>query len=897
LLALFWPELDTQRGRAALRKTLYVLRQELGSEALVSRGDEEVGIDREQFSCDIWAFEAALDEGRMEAALKLYGGDLLEGFHPGDVSPDFGHWLEAEQVRLSQVAAGAAWNLSEASEASGDLASAARWGRRAVSILRPNERMLRRLLTLFDRIGDRSGALDLYARFSAWLESEYGTEPAPETVALMEEIRAREESSIEFVTPDADHPEKRVEELPPLVADAPPTGRPRRWRAPLILVGFFVAIALVPATIAIFGDPAPTLAANQLAIAPFATFDADLEVWSEGVVDYLSRSLDRSGDIRTLSPSTAVRAWSGRVDVASAIDLGRSTGSGLVVIGTLMGVGGDSVRVSATVVDVIEQDALGDIEIRGTADRMDQLVDSLTVEVLRELLPTNQVAASTHTSIGSRSMPALKAFLQGEQATRRTAWDTARTLYAEAIGHDSMFALAHLRYGTSELFIKLEQPDGWEDIYRAGQLNTGGLSEHDSLIVASAAGIATVMLGRAPEGEGDEVAVRAYQAALAATAEYPLDAEAWFTLGAVREVLYVSLGTTPAQMAEAYGRAIELDSTFAPAYRPALRYALDEGDIETGLSHVRKLLSLNPPDGPKAFAMVIDRMLDPEATDASRSRLLDSIPPRALFLGWIRLWLLTDSEEAAIRVARVSEAREADPRYQFTADFVKQRNLAATLAYRGHLQEALQFAGTDDSSWFQALLGELSMLGAVPEAVADSVFSAWLAKDPFIHLGTKYSQLWWAERKDTASLQRLLELHGEGDGSMTHAALALSRADTAEAILQFDRWFPSEDDNVHVGDGRWDYDQWGKIIWARVLVASDRSDEALAVLRGNFAQDWPLPSRVVWRLERARLEEVVGDLDAALEDYRFVAAAWQHGDSSLDTMVEEAREGALRLGG
>lgn len=893
LLALFWPELDTQRARAALRKSLYVLRQELGSDALLSRGDEEIGLNRDCISCDVWRFEASLENGELGAALELYRGDLLEGFHPGDVSPDFEHWLEVEQVRLKQSAAAAGWALSESAEAAGNLEAAARWGRRAVSIMRPNEQMLRRLLTLLDRAGDRSGALDKYARFAAWLESEHGAAPSPETEALVLEIRAREESSIEYVTAGGD---PRVEELPALTAAAP-ARRLERWHAPLILVGFFIAIALVPTIIAIRGDPIPELEPNRLAIAPFATFDPTLEVWGEGVVDYLSRSLDGSGALRTLSPTTAVRTWSGRADAASAIALGEATGSGLVVFGSLMGVGGDSVRVSATVFDVINDNTLGDIEIRGTADRMDQLVDSLTVEVLRELGPTGQVGASAHTSIGSRSMPALKAFLQGEQALRRTAWDTARTLYAEAIAHDSMFALAHLRFGTSELFIKLEEPDGWVDIYRAGQLNTGGLSEHDSLIVAATSGIATVILGRAPEGQSDEVAVRAYQAALAATAAYPLDAEVWFVLGAVREALYVSIGTTPAQMAKAYGRAIELDSTFAPAYRQALRYALDEGDIETGRSHVRKLLSLNPPEDQRAYALVIDRMLDPSATEDSRSRLLDSVPPRALWLGWVRLWLLTDSAEAAIRVSRVAEAREHDRRYWFTADFVERRNLAASLAYRGHLREAFEFAGTDDSSWFQALLGELSMLGAVPEDVADSTFSAWLATDPFIHRGTKYTQLWWAERRDTTSLKRLLELYGEGDGSMTPAALALARADTAEAIRQFENWFPTEDDSVRVGDGRWDFDQWGTIVWARLLVAEDRPEEALAVLQGNLAQDWPIPSRVVWRLERARLEEELGDLDAALEDYRYVAAAWQHADASLQSLAQEAREGALRLGG
>ena len=44
LLGLFWAESDQEHGRAALRKALYFLRQSLGDEVVVNRGDEEVGL-------------------------------------------------------------------------------------------------------------------------------------------------------------------------------------------------------------------------------------------------------------------------------------------------------------------------------------------------------------------------------------------------------------------------------------------------------------------------------------------------------------------------------------------------------------------------------------------------------------------------------------------------------------------------------------------------------------------------------------------------------------------------------------------------------------------------------------------------------------------------------------
>src|SRR6266704_6192180 len=65
LLALFWPELDQSHARAALRQALHVVRDALGGDAVTSRGDEEIGLDFAQVSCDVAAFERALRIGQL----------------------------------------------------------------------------------------------------------------------------------------------------------------------------------------------------------------------------------------------------------------------------------------------------------------------------------------------------------------------------------------------------------------------------------------------------------------------------------------------------------------------------------------------------------------------------------------------------------------------------------------------------------------------------------------------------------------------------------------------------------------------------------------------------------------------------------------------------------------
>src|SRR5947208_192334 len=102
LLALFWPELDQEHARAALRQALHGLRHALGDGVLVTRGDEDIGLDAERIRCDVVEFERAAVVGRLADALDLYRGDLLEGFFIRG-APEF----EAEPAPETRALAGA----------------------------------------------------------------------------------------------------------------------------------------------------------------------------------------------------------------------------------------------------------------------------------------------------------------------------------------------------------------------------------------------------------------------------------------------------------------------------------------------------------------------------------------------------------------------------------------------------------------------------------------------------------------------------------------------------------------------------------------------------------------------------------------------------------------------
>ena len=242
LVAVFWPDLDSDRARAALSKSVHQLRRELGEAVVMSRGDEGLALDGELFWCDALAFERLVGDDRLEEALAVYSGELLDGFHLSR-APDFERWVERERSRLREMACRACIGLADADLARGELTRAAHWAERALDISPYDEPALQRLVAALDRSGDRAGALRAYDGFAQRLASELEIEPSAETAALADAVRTRN-------TPRA-LPEPHIPALPALGAAARPAaargGRRRavaRAAALVLLLGAVVGAAL-----------------------------------------------------------------------------------------------------------------------------------------------------------------------------------------------------------------------------------------------------------------------------------------------------------------------------------------------------------------------------------------------------------------------------------------------------------------------------------------------------------------------------------------------------------------------------------------------------------------------------------------------------------------------------
>jgi DNA-binding SARP family transcriptional activator/Flp pilus assembly protein TadD len=193
IVAVFWPELDDGHARGALRQALRFLRRVLGEAVVVTRGDEEIGIDPTSVEVDARTFERLSEAGRTEDALAVYSGEFLDGFFLSDTGPAFDQWVEQERARLRRMAGRAAWKLADERRAAGDTSAALEMARRAAGFSPESEADAARVIAFLDESGDRAGALANYDALARRLEADFGTEPAPETRALVRDIRARTE--------------------------------------------------------------------------------------------------------------------------------------------------------------------------------------------------------------------------------------------------------------------------------------------------------------------------------------------------------------------------------------------------------------------------------------------------------------------------------------------------------------------------------------------------------------------------------------------------------------------------------------------------------------------------------------------------------------------------------
>jgi tetratricopeptide (TPR) repeat protein len=135
---------------------------------------------------------------------------FLEAFEPGPGAEDFTEWADRMRVELRTTAVRLLEQRGDQAEEEDDWERALKLGKRAVEIEPVGEQGHRRMMRAYAALGERVQALRHYRALVKWLADEMDSEPADETQALFERLRAdegeREDGEEEDVDPQPPRP-------------------------------------------------------------------------------------------------------------------------------------------------------------------------------------------------------------------------------------------------------------------------------------------------------------------------------------------------------------------------------------------------------------------------------------------------------------------------------------------------------------------------------------------------------------------------------------------------------------------------------------------------------------------------------------------------------------------
>lgn len=838
LLPFLWPDSDDARARNSLKQLVFGLRRELGDSVVVSAGPT-LRLDPAVIGSDLADFEAAFAGADWALVSHLYGGPFLDGFYLA-ARVELENWIESERQRLRRMHAESLLRLARGAEAAHDPVEAAHWWRESAMADPFSAESALGVMRALAAGGDRAGALEHARAYEAVLAAELDLPADASVKAFAESLRTTDPEpthTIEIPAAEDDFPSPALAAASgprPVTFPVSPAHRAlvrwSGWLVPLLLV-----LALAGA-IQLVRSAAPDSAAPSdpatLAVLPFEVVGDESNDLARGLDALLSSGLDGVADYRAV-PAVVEHRGNGGDDGltgSAASEAARRSGARLYLVGRLVA-DRDSLRATASLRDRANADrevsrAQATVARDGLFTLADELVRRLVASRANDPGERLERVAATST----RSLIALKAYLQGEQRLREDENALAVDAFARAVRADSTFGLAYYRLSVAADRAGRDETSLWAA--RLASRFSAGLSEHDQRLVLA---YLTMRNGRLDEGE------RLYRGILA---DYPQDVEAWLRLGELLLQGNPLRGRSALEARESFERVLELDPAHGDALVPLARIASLEGKRAEADVLLRRARATVPEAALDLRALRTFELSDrPGHARATRDLLAHtSIVPRGLPLDVaVRLGDLAGSSRFATHLVR--SPGTCDVRA------LGHRMLAQVAVARGRVRLADQEIGRAAS--------------CDPGAALE--LRALLAAQPFLALG---------KRPDPAGLARALGLAPDSiippfERAYYAGLVAIDLGDTlltagaARALL-------AAADSTSAGDLARTF---GRSLRTRLLLTAGRPAEALAELEGA---GWERTARlslaeVSDRFLRAQLLHQLGRDDEAIGWYRSIA--------------------------
>lgn len=903
--ALLWPAGTDERARTSLRKALSQIRQAADPAPVAGEGTSSVGLVRDHVRADVTAFREALEAGEEARALELHAGDFLAGVRVEGARP-FQRWADRKRGHLRQQAYEAALSVGTSARETGDLASAESAFRRALDLAPLREEAARELIRTLAERGRPADALQLYEAFRERRLSELEMAPSEELQQRIEELRQAPPSApgtVGETEPAADgvarasggssgdpEPGETVRETGDAstgLRDGDRTGgEPRRWGRfrRRTLLGALVAVGVLGGILAGAwhlmgtGEEAapPSPDDRSVAVLPFQVSGAAAEEWRDGMVTLLSTGLDGAGGLRAIADRTVFAAWEnagaspGGATIDEALAVARQVGAEHAIVGSAAAVGGE-LRLTADVHATRSGERLDRVEVRGSSDRVSELTDELTREVIAVLAAEtgDMLRAAELASVLTESVAALKLYLSGLEHERAAEYEAALEAYRDAIRTDSTFALPYARIG----FMGIWREEARDDHMRRAHQLADRLPERERRLVRA------LHLGRI-----EHRTVAAADSLRRLTRDYPDDPSVWRTLGEFVLHAYVPGGWPEGE--EAHRRAVRLDPQHMGLYghyvQPAFRLHRDSA---LAARRIEKM-----PDGKqkRLFRLGLETVF---GTPGTRERALAAYDTVAVPEPWMAVGPLGAPEDVELRdrvLRRLMERDDPGP-----------TGFAVWLLWND-LQQGRPDQFLDDvERWDPADVVVACFTAHAAAAglpVPDSFARPYLAPER-LPVEPSLQRLGCAahyglEKGDTAAVERIVE-RLRSDGEAGEGSPSAGRDAVIQEIEGFRAW--------KEGDLERAVDLLGRSSETGVWGIGDlwRGDLYRELGEMEKAEAWyrMLETPVVAYERLGRVYEEMGRPGDAAAAYRRFVAAWEDADARLQPRVEEARERIRELDG
>jgi DNA-binding SARP family transcriptional activator/tetratricopeptide (TPR) repeat protein len=911
LIGYLWPEHTTEQARRLLTVSVYEIRRALGEQALLTRGDELV-LDP-AVGVDVVEFREAVEAGHWDRAVTRYRGPFLDGFYVADAL-EFERWAEVEREHLARQFREALERWAEQRRDGGDARGAVEAWRRLAAEDPFNGRVAVGLMGALDAAGDHVGAIRHARVHAKLLCEELGVEPDAEVEALAERLRREPAAALPS--------EPGGSTLPAQPRRGVAEPRPARSRPRLTAVSaLLLLVALgVGATWSAWQRQRVDagVSPSRVAVLPFRLQGAaEYSYLESGLIDLLSMNLDGAGELRSVDPHALHSFIADQrlvvTDPRHARAVALRFGAGLYVMGTVSEVAG-RLRIMAGLYEVgRNQQPVAQAMVEGEAAELFSMVDGLTSRLLAERLAQPASRLERLAVSATSSLPALKAYLEGEQFFRAGEFGAAIQAFQRAVGEDSTFALAYYRLGVAAEW------GARRDLMRP------------------AAEAALRLADRLPSRDRELLeAFLAWQRGDAADAErrygaildiYPDDVEARFQLAEVLFHYNPFRGRPTTDSRDAWERLLDLapDNRFAVVH--LARLDAFEGAHASLEGRWRRIRELDPDDDPRVVEITALRALATGDTVGQRQAA-----ERIRRLGGEELMqmvsYLAGFSQNLAGVRRIATTM-TEPARSPTTRLVGHYELGYLDAARGRWRDArreLEAAARIDR---QAASLHAVLLACLPGMAASTAELTELrtrlerlgdtASPDFLGANTGFATLYPVAREyllgllsvrlgDPAAARRhaaLLDSVTAPDWlaasarEMAHgirARVALEEGDAEGALRELEQVRMEHTPYNVARNSPFRGRGAERFLRAEVLQRLGRDDEALqwyASLGATSYQEtiYLAPAH----LRRAQIHERRGELERAREHYRRFVDLWNDADSELQPEVNRARLAMVRL--